>query len=85
MNLEEENKSKMLEKVIVGNEEGGIEVEEKLIEEVDIVKEKERLDGNEVQVEKMQPNCKENTAYVPPLQKKKDLMEMNQWCLILRN
>ena len=57
MNLEEENKSKMLENVIVENEECGIEFQEELVEEVEIVKEKEGFNGNEAQLEKKQPNC----------------------------
>ena len=38
------------------------------MEEVEIVKEKEGFNGNEVQVKKLQPDCQENSAYVPPLQ-----------------
>ncbi|GKB15490.1 hypothetical protein Tco_0849413 [Tanacetum coccineum] len=68
MNLEKENEWKMLEKNVTEDKECGIEVEEKLVEEVDIVKQKEWFNGNEVQVEKMQPNFQGNAAYVPPLQ-----------------
>ncbi|GJV77216.1 hypothetical protein Tco_1508800 [Tanacetum coccineum] len=48
MNLEKENEWKMLKKNVIEDKECGIEVEEKLVEEVDIVKEKEWFNGNEM-------------------------------------
>ena len=77
MDMGEENRREVIEKDVEEDNEDEVEIEEELVvkkpkgknvvvEKDEVVKDKEGSSGNDVQVDKMQPNCQGSTAYVPP-------------------
>lgn len=77
MDLGEENKREVIEKDVEEDKEDEVEVEEELdvkkpkgknvvVEKEKVVNGNEGSSGNDVQVDKMQPNCQGSTTYVPP-------------------